>query len=78
MSKPFVVLGINYGGHDTSAALMCDGELVAACEQERYTGDKHSRRFPIEAIQDCYKQSGLLPEQLTKLAYGFDPIYHIK
>ena len=37
------ILGIHYGGHDTSAALMIDGKLVAACEEERYTKNKHTR-----------------------------------
>ena len=56
MSGEFIVLGLNYGGHDTSAALMREGELVAACEQERYTGDKHSRLFPMNPVQICYKK----------------------
>ena len=53
------ILGIKYGGHDTSAALLINGKIVAACAQERYSRDKHSRRFPLEAIQDCLKISNL-------------------
>ena len=49
------ILSINPIGHDTSASLMISSEIVAACEQERYTGDKHSRLFPIDAIKDCLK-----------------------
>ena len=49
------VLGIKYGGHDSSAALLVNGKLVAACAQERYTRDKHSKLFPTEAINDCLK-----------------------
>ena len=41
MNKEFVVLGLNYGGHDTSASLMINGKLVAACEEERYSLEKH-------------------------------------
>lgn len=74
----YVVLGINHGGHDTSAALMIDGQLVAACEQERYTLDKHSRKFPIEASQDCLKQAGIKLDQVDELAYAFHPSYHIR
>ena len=48
-----VILGINFGGHDTSAALMIDGQLIAACEEERYIGEKHTRQFPTNAIRDC-------------------------
>ena len=39
------ILGIKYGGHDTSASLLINGKIVAACAQERYTKDKHSRQF---------------------------------
>ena len=39
------ILGINYGGHDTSASIIIDGNLVAACEEERYDKIKHSRNF---------------------------------
>ena len=63
------ILGIKYGGHDTSAALMIDGELVAACAQERYTKDKHSRRFPLEAINDCLKIGGINLNDIDEIAY---------
>ena len=76
--EKFIVLGINHGGHDTSAALMVDGQLVAACEQERYTLDKHSRKFPKEAIHDCLKQSGLDLNDVDEIAYAFQPAYHIR
>ena len=49
------ILGIKFGGHDTAAALLIDGKIVAACAQERYTRDKHSRNFPKEAVNDCLK-----------------------
>jgi carbamoyltransferase len=78
MIRPFTVLGINYGGHDTSAALMREGELVAACEQERYTLDKHSRRFPVEAVQDCLDRVGIRIDEVDELAFAFQPLYHIR
>ncbi len=49
------ILGVKYISHDTAAALMRDGKIIAACEQERYTLDKHSRLFPIDAVRDCLK-----------------------
>ena len=52
-----VQLSINYGGHDTSAALSIGNEIVCATEQERYDLIKHSRNFPIDAINDCLKIS---------------------
>ncbi len=63
------ILGIKYGGHDTSAALMVDGKLIAACAQERYSLDKHSRKFPIDAINDCLKIGGLKIEDIDEIAY---------
>ena len=66
------ILGIKYGGHDTSAALMIDGELVAACAQERYTKDKHSRKFPFEAINDCLKIGGISINDIDEIAYVND------
>ena len=41
------ILGLNYGGHDTSACITINGKVVAACEEERYDYIKHSRNFPI-------------------------------
>ena len=53
MKNNAVILSINPLAHDTSAALMIDGEIGAACEQERYTKDKHSRKFPSDAVRSC-------------------------
>ena len=77
MKSRFIALGINYGGHDTSAAMMVDGELVAACEEERYTKMKHSREFPSKAIDDCLHLGGVGIEDIDEIAFGFDPIYHL-
>ena len=70
MQNGLLILGINHGGHDTSAALMRNGELIAACEQERYTRDKHSRAFPSEAIRDCLIQSNCVLEDVAEIAAG--------
>ena len=48
------VLGINIG-HDTSSALIKNGKVVAACEQERYNKKKHTNEFPLDAIKDCLR-----------------------
>ena len=66
------ILGIKYGGHDTSAALMIDGELIAACAQERYTHDKHSRLFPNEAVNDCLKIGNISIDQIDEIAFVND------
>ena len=66
------ILGIKYGGHDTSAALLINGKIVAACAQERYSRDKHSRRFHLEAIQDCLKISNLKINDIDEIAFVND------
>jgi len=66
------ILGIKYGGHDTSAALLVDGKIVAACAQERYSGDKHSRKFPKDAINDCLKIGKINIDDLDEIAFVND------
>ena len=63
------VLGYNGGfdgypskfdtGHDSAAALVIDGKLVAACEEERFTRDKHTNAFPRNAIEYCLREGGM-------------------
>ena len=67
------ILGIKYLAHDTSAALMVDGKIVAACEQERYTLDKHSRLFPVDAIKGCLDKAVLEMADVDEIAFGGDP-----
>ena len=59
MNKDIIILGLNYGGHDTSACLMINGSLIAGCEEERYTKQKHTRDFPKNAINDCLKKADI-------------------
>ncbi len=66
------ILGIKYGGHDTSASLLIDGKIVAACAQERYSKDKHSRLFPIDAIKDCLKIGRSKINQIDQIAFVGD------
>ena len=66
------ILGITFGGHDTSAALLIGGKLVAACAQERYTRDKHSRLFPKEAALDCLAIAGIKIDQVDEIAFVDD------
>ena len=76
--KPLIILGINYGGHDSAACLVVDGKIVAACEQERYDKQKHSRAFPSEAIADCLKIGKITLSDVDEIAVGYDPILLIR
>ena len=49
------ILGISCYYHDASAALLKDGEIVAAAEEERFTRKKHDNAFPVNAIGYCLK-----------------------
>lgn len=63
------VLGYNGGmdgypshfgtGHDAAAALVVDGRVVAACEEERFTREKHTGKFPLQAMEHCLRAGGL-------------------
>ena len=75
--KKYTVLGINYPGHDTSAALMINGDIVAACEQERLDRQKHSRSFPLDAINECLRLANITLENIDEIAVNKDPKYLI-
>ena len=67
-----IILSIKYGGHDTAASLMINGEIIAACSQERYTRDKHSRKFPIDAINDCLSIGKISISDVDEIAFVND------
>jgi len=53
------ILGISAYYHDSAAALLCDGEIVAAAQEERFSRKKHDARFPEHAIAYCLAQAGI-------------------
>ncbi|MGB8321834.1 MAG: carbamoyltransferase C-terminal domain-containing protein [Candidatus Acidiferrum sp.] len=59
-------------GHDSAAALLVDGTIVAAAEQERFSRKKHSGDFPIDAIQFCLREAGIGIDDVDEIAHGFD------
>jgi len=69
-----VILGIGgYLGHDANAALLIDGELIAASQEERFTRRKHDGAFPLNAINDCLAIAGLTPRDVTVCAFAEKP-----
>jgi len=68
-----VVLGISAYHGDASAALVVDGRLVAAVEEERYTRVKHWAGFPREAVLGCLRMAGLGPRDVDHFAIGRNP-----
>lgn len=59
-------------GHDSAAALVVDGELVAAAAQERFSRRKHTGDFPKDAIQFCLREASIALEDVDEIAHGFD------
>ena len=53
------VLGLSAFYHDSAAALVCDGEIVAAAQEERFTRKKHDSGFPGNALRYCLEEAGL-------------------
>lgn len=75
------VLGINAVFHDPAAALVVDGETVAAAEEERFSRRKHGKHpvafatweLPEQAIRWCLRSAGLSTSDLDAVAYSYDP-----
>ena len=59
------ILGLSAFYHDSAAALIIDGEIVAAAQEERFSRKKHDERFPQQAVDFCLKQAGLTPAELA-------------
>ena len=68
------VLGISAGFHDSSAALLVDGELVAAAAEERFSRMKHDPGLPRRAAAWCLEHAGVEPGDLTAVAYYEKPL----
>ena len=68
-----VVLGVNFGTHDSAAAVVYDGTVLAAAEEERFTRQKHTKAFPTAAIDFCLHTAGVRPSDLASVAFFIDP-----
>ncbi len=73
-----LVLGINCFHADAAAALVRDGHVVAACEEERFNRIKHSAGFPLEAVRYCLRQGGVDLRELDAIAVGMKPIDNVQ
>ena len=68
-----VILGLNAYHGDASAAIVVDGELVAAAEEERFNRIKHAAGFPAQAACYCLKVAGIKPGEVEHVAIARDP-----
>jgi carbamoyltransferase len=67
------ILGISAFYHDSAAALIHDGELIAAAQEERFTRKKHDSRFPSCAIQYCLESAGVKPNEIDHAVFYEKP-----
>lgn len=68
------ILGISAFYHDSAAALVVDGEIVAAAQEERFTRKKHDFRFPIEAAKYCLREGGIGAADLDYVGFYDKPL----
>ena len=68
------ILGLSAFFHDSAAALIEDGRIVAAAEEERFSRRKHDERFPAQAAAWCISQAGILPSQLDAVVFYEKPL----
>ena len=73
MRKPVFILGISAYYHDSAAALLKDGEIAAAAQEERFTRRKHDPGFPLHAIKFCLDFEGISLEDIDYVAFYDKP-----
>jgi carbamoyltransferase len=67
------ILGISAYYHDSAAAVVVDGKVVSAAQEERFTRKKHDSSFPVNAIKSCLDIAGISPGQIDQVAFYDKP-----
>ena len=68
------ILGLSAYYHDSAAALVKDGEVIAAAQEERFTRKKHDSSFPKHAIDFCLRQAGITADDLDYVVFYEKPL----
>ncbi|MBK9338072.1 MAG: carbamoyltransferase [Lewinellaceae bacterium] len=68
------ILGISAYYHDSAAAILRDGHLIAAAQEERFTRKKHDPGFPANAVRYCLEEAGLTIDQLDAVVFYDKPL----
>jgi len=69
-----IILGISGRGHDAASAIIVDGKIIAACEEERFCRIKHApKHMPIKSAKECMKIANKKPENIDFVTYYFNP-----
>ncbi len=72
------ILGISAFYHDSAAALISDGEIVAAAQEERFTRIKHDAEFPKHAVEYCLRTAGITAGQLDSVVFYEKPLLKLE
>ena len=67
------ILGVSAYYHDSAAALVVDGRIEYAAQEERFTRRKHDAAFPREAVRNCLETTGVRPGQIDLVAFYAKP-----
>ena len=67
------ILGISAFYHDSAAALIIDGEIIAAAQAERFTRKKHDSEFPTNAILYCLQEANIKPSNISNVVFYEKP-----
>lgn len=68
------ILGISAFYHDSAAAIIKDGEIIAAAQEERFSRKKHDAGFPSKAVEYCLKEAGIVIDQLEAVVFYDKPL----
>ena len=68
------ILGISAFYHDSAAAIIEDGKIIAAAQEERFTRKKHDPGFPVNAVKFCLEYCGSSIDQLDAVAFYDKPL----
>ncbi|HEV2330032.1 MAG TPA: carbamoyltransferase [Verrucomicrobiae bacterium] len=74
MPAPRNILGISAYYHDAAAALVIDGKIISAAQEERFTRKKNDPDFPLQAAQFCLRHANLAPAQLDAVVFYDKPV----
>jgi carbamoyltransferase len=72
--RPNYILGISAFYHDSAAALLRDGEIIAAAQEERFTRIKHDAAYPEHAVNFCLAQAGISADQISHVIFYEKPL----
>src|SRR6185503_5391626 len=73
MIKDMYILGISAFYHDSAAALVRDGTIIAAAQEERFSRKKHDASFPVDAIRYCLAEAAISGREVSSVAFYDKP-----